>query len=57
MLGLESKIGNFEVDKEFDAVVVDLNENNLDKNYFDQTNIVEDLFEKFIFMGDDRNIK
>lgn len=48
-MNLESKIGNFVPGKEFDALVVDMN--GID-TFGD-----DDVFQKFIYLGDDRNIK
>ncbi|XP_054280645.1 guanine deaminase [Macrosteles quadrilineatus] len=52
-LDMEDKLGNFEVGKWFDAMVVDT------RNYPMTLNpqlSISELFEKFIYMGDDRNI-
>ncbi|XP_033107445.1 guanine deaminase-like [Anneissia japonica] len=55
VLGLDDRIGNFEVGKEFDALLVDLTVpcSPCDIFAFDTT---EELLQKFIFIGDDRNI-
>lgn len=54
-LDLDNRIGNFEVGKEFDALVVDVGNvgaiDILEENYSPL-----DLLQKFIYLGDDRNI-
>lgn len=52
-LGLGDKIGNFVVGKEFDALIVDLDAGSTDC-FGDES--INDLFEKFIYTADDRNI-
>lgn len=59
-LALDEKIGNFEVGKEFDALIVDadVKDGNVDycvdySSYCD----VKELLQKFVFTGDDRNVK
>ncbi|CAH0402475.1 unnamed protein product [Chilo suppressalis] len=60
-LRLEEKIGSFEVGKEFDALVIDTyaQDGPIDK-YEHSSAAIEDratsLLEKFIYLGDDRNI-
>lgn len=55
---LDAKVGNFEVGKEFDALVI----NTVDKEYSGIITMIEDvdllkvIFEKFLMSGDDRNI-
>jgi len=53
LLGLESLVGNFAVGKAFDAVLVDPFAEPID--VIGVTSL-ELLFEKFLFLGDDRNI-
>ncbi|XP_052215066.1 guanine deaminase-like isoform X2 [Dreissena polymorpha] len=55
VLGLEDKIGNFEVGKELDALLIDLTtvDSIVDVLPGDS---VEDGIEKYLFTGDDRNI-
>jgi guanine deaminase len=58
VLNLTDKIGNFEVGKDFDALIVDFSTGNT-FDYFDNhlSEIsLEEIFEKFIYLGDDRNI-
>lgn len=56
--GLDREIGNFEVDKQFDALIL----NTMDNNFTGVATIVEAgddleiIFEKFLMTGDDRNI-
>lgn len=53
VLALDKKIGNFEVGKEFDALIVDMDvlEGPTDSHL--QPN---ELLQKFIYCGDDRNV-
>ncbi|KAJ3199792.1 hypothetical protein HDU67_002548 [Dinochytrium kinnereticum] len=67
VMGLEDRVGNFSTGKEFDALVVDLsaglqgevvdlsNPPNFSVDIFPHDDVVT-AFEKFIFLGDDRNI-
>jgi guanine deaminase len=48
-------VGSFEEGKEFDALLVDVNAEGGPFDIFDGDTI-EDQFEKFINLGDDRNI-
>lgn len=54
-LGMEERIGNFAVGKAFDALIVDV----LSHDNIDCFGIEEplQLFEKFLYLGDDRNIE
>ncbi|XP_034835775.1 guanine deaminase isoform X1 [Maniola hyperantus] len=59
-LGLQDKIGAFEVGKSFDALVIDVSDPRgpID-NYTDSslgTEALVDLAQKFVYCGDDRNI-
>ncbi|CAH0522117.1 unnamed protein product [Peronospora belbahrii] len=58
-LGLSDKIGNFMIGKDFDAQVVDPYTKNspIDRS-FDPVEVADVLhtFQKFLFLGDDRNI-
>nr|CAB3248606.1 guanine deaminase [Phallusia mammillata] len=54
-LGLGDEIGNFEVGKSFDALIVDVGATGSHIQYDSETPTKE-LVEKFIFCGDDRNI-
>ncbi|RHZ75785.1 hypothetical protein Glove_209g148 [Diversispora epigaea] len=57
LVNLENVIGNFEVGKEFDALLIDPEspQSPIDIFDYDDDNI-ERIFEKFIFLGDERNI-
>eukprot|EP00955_Chlamydomonas_euryale_P106989 365738-Chlamydomonas_euryale.AAC.28 len=52
---VQDKVGSFEVGKEFDALLVDVNVPGGPFDIFDGDSM-EDQFEKFINLGDDRNI-
>lgn len=52
---MDHKIGNFEVGKEFDALIVDMNVPNSSADYLHICSPFE-LLQKFVFLGDDRNI-
>ncbi|KAF9425012.1 hypothetical protein BGZ94_007927 [Podila epigama] len=54
VMELADKIGNFEVGKEFDAILVNTNVENSPVDIFDH-DTVETQFEKYLFVGDDRN--
>ena len=65
VVGLKDKIGNFEVNKEFDALLIDVDVKNGPFDSFldmeeDKEKIdldwLEKSFQRFIFLGDDRNI-
>jgi len=55
-LGIEDKIGNFVAGKEFDALIVDPS---VEGGPFDlgEDDSALDVFQRFIFTGDDRNIE
>ncbi|XP_020369043.2 guanine deaminase [Rhincodon typus] len=54
-LGLDNVTGNFEVGKDFDAILVNTNVPNSPFDIFpDDTQ--EDIFQKFLNLGDDRNM-
>eukprot|EP00040_Diaphanoeca_grandis_P022279 m.119383 g.119383 ORF g.119383 m.119383 type:complete len:487 (-) comp28733_c0_seq1:642-2102(-) len=55
VLGLQDKIGNFIVGKQFDALIIDpcVKDSPIDVQSFDT---IDDVFEKFVYLGDDRNI-
>ncbi|XP_069122599.1 guanine deaminase-like [Argopecten irradians] len=55
VLDMDDEIGNFEVGKEFDALVIDPA---VEGGPFDvfRDDTIEDVFQKFVFLGDDRNI-
>jgi len=54
LLGLGDRIGNFEIGKEFDALLIDCSVND-SVPQFPHDN-VKSMFEKFVYLGDDRNI-
>ncbi|KAF9294944.1 hypothetical protein BGZ74_011031 [Mortierella antarctica] len=54
VMGLEATVGNFAVGKEFDAVLVNTAVENSPLDAFEHDS-VESMFEKYLFMGDDRN--
>lgn len=54
-LNLEHKIGNFEVGKEFDALIVDMKVPSSSVDYLHACTPIE-LLQKFVFVGDDRNV-
>jgi guanine deaminase len=56
VLNLESVIGNFVPGKDFDALVVNVEDGNGQVDIFPHDTPV-DMFEKFIHLGDDRNIE
>ena len=55
LCNIQDMVGSFEVNKEFDALVINLNVKNTPVDIFDMDTI-ENLFQKFIFLADDRNI-
>uniref|UniRef100_A0A8C0CCA8 Guanine deaminase n=1 Tax=Balaenoptera musculus TaxID=9771 RepID=A0A8C0CCA8_BALMU len=59
-LGLDRQIGNFEVGKEFDALLINLkaSDSPIDLFYGDFVgDISEAVIQKFLYLGDDRNIE
>lgn len=54
-MAIEHKVGNFNVGKEFDALIIDLNVTNSNVDYFGNLTTLE-LLQKFIYTGDDRNV-
>ncbi|XP_025060242.1 guanine deaminase isoform X3 [Alligator sinensis] len=54
-LGLDNIIGNFEVGKEFDALLVNSKASDSPFDLF-AADTFEDSFQKFLYLGDDRNI-
>lgn len=50
---MQNEIGNFEVGKQFDALIVDTGVGLLNDL---QDNTLIEKFQKFIYSGDDRNI-
>jgi len=53
-MGLGETIGTFEVGKDFDAVLVNTAARNSPLDSFERDTI-ETKFEKYLFVGDDRN--
>ncbi|XP_031567451.1 guanine deaminase-like [Actinia tenebrosa] len=56
VLGLDNVIGNFIVGKQFDALLIDTGAKDSPFDVFEDDSI-EDLVQKFLYIGDDRNIK
>ncbi|KAM9508878.1 guanine deaminase isoform 4-T4 [Guaruba guarouba] len=54
-LGLDDVIGNFEVGKEFDALLINTKASDSPFDLFSADNF-EDTLQKFLYLGDDRNI-
>lgn len=54
-LGMGDVVGNFTVGKKLDCVVVDVNAEDSPIDTFGEENVYN-LFEKFVYIGDDRNI-
>lgn len=54
VMGLEDTIGNFEVGKEFDAILVNTAAKGSPVDVFAHDTI-QSMFEKYLFVGDDRN--
>eukprot|EP01102_Stenamoeba_stenopodia_P004903 TRINITY_DN1539_c0_g1_i1.p1 TRINITY_DN1539_c0_g1~~TRINITY_DN1539_c0_g1_i1.p1 ORF type:complete len:525 (-),score=114.10 TRINITY_DN1539_c0_g1_i1:25-1599(-) len=56
VIGYESKLGNFEVGKYFDAICVDASSENSPFDVFQDIDTTLDVFQKFLMVGDDRNM-
>ncbi|XP_028910787.1 guanine deaminase [Ornithorhynchus anatinus] len=59
-LGLDNEIGNFEVGKEFDALLINPKATDCPFDLFSSDfsgNILEAVIQKFLYLGDDRNIE
>jgi len=56
VLGLDNKIGNFAVGKAFDALLIDPESTGSPIDIFENDQF-EDMFQKFIYLGDDRNME
>ena len=57
VMGLNQKVGSFEIGKEFDAVMVDVTDAIGGVNApLEEDDSVRRIFDKFIMTGDDRNI-
>lgn len=59
VVGMKDKIGNFEVGKEFDALVVDVKGViSVDEQMWEaESGKDEDLVKKWVFLGDDKTVK
>ncbi|XP_038258208.1 guanine deaminase isoform X2 [Dermochelys coriacea] len=55
VLGLDDVIGNFEVGKEFDALLINPKASDSPFDLF-AADTFEDIIQKFLYLGDDRNI-
>ncbi|XP_077200913.1 guanine deaminase isoform X3 [Paroedura picta] len=55
-LGLDAIIGNFEVGKEFDALLINTKASDSPFDLF-ASDMFEDSVQKFLYLGDDRNIE
>jgi guanine deaminase len=55
VMGIQDKIGNFQVGKDFDALIVDPTQHGALELYDHDT--ASSTFEKFLFLADDRHIK
>ncbi|XP_066021752.1 guanine deaminase-like isoform X2 [Pocillopora verrucosa] len=56
VLGLDDKIGNFKVGKDFDALLIDVEVPDSPFDCFDADDS-KDAVQKFLYLGDDRNIR
>lgn len=54
-LALGDVVGNFQTGKQFDALIIDMDVTNSTADYLHDCSAI-DLLQKFIFLGDDRNI-
>ncbi|CAB4441324.1 unnamed protein product [Rhizophagus irregularis] len=57
LINLDKIIGNFLIGKEFDALLIDPDACQSPLDIFDDLEDIERIFEKFIFLGDERNLK
>lgn len=55
-LGLGKRVGNFEVGKDFDALIVDPGAAGTPFDVIPGEDTILDTFQKFLFLGDDRNL-
>lgn len=55
VLNMEDRIGNFEIDKEFDALLIDVTAPGSAVDVFSK-DAIDDKIQKFLYTGDDRNI-
>ena len=54
-VGLGDVVGNFDVGKDLDALIIDCNAKGSPTTVYEHDNLL-DQFQKFLFLGDDRNI-
>ncbi|CAH1117810.1 unnamed protein product [Phaedon cochleariae] len=54
-LSLHDKIGNFQEGKDFDALIIDMDAKDSPVDFLLECSVLE-IFQKFIYTGDDRNI-
>ncbi|RZC33337.1 guanine deaminase, partial [Asbolus verrucosus] len=55
-LALDDQIGNFQVGKSFDAIIVDLDVKSSSADYLSGSLSPQELLQKLVFLGDDRNV-
>jgi guanine deaminase len=55
-LALDDQIGNFQVGKSFDAIIVDLDVKSSSADYLSTYLTPQELLQKLVFVGDDRNV-
>ncbi|CAL4218515.1 unnamed protein product [Meganyctiphanes norvegica] len=55
VLNMDDRIGNFEIDKEFDALLIDVSASGSAIDIFSKDTL-DDKVQKFLYNGDDRNI-
>jgi guanine deaminase len=55
-LALDDQIGNFQVGKSFDAIIVDLDVKSSAADYLSTDLTPQELLQKLVFVGDDRNV-
>jgi guanine deaminase len=55
-LALDDQIGNFQVGKSFDAIIVDLDVKSSSADYLSTDLTPQELLQKLVFVGDDRNV-
>jgi guanine deaminase len=55
-LALDDQIGNFQVGKSFDAIIVDLDVKSSSADYLSTDLTPQELLQKLVCVGDDRNV-
>jgi guanine deaminase len=55
-LALDDQIGNFQVGKSFDAIIVDLDVKSSSADYLSTDLTPQEFLQKLVFVGDDRNV-